>query len=184
MVAGDVVVVLQQSDHPLFRRDGVNLFYKKTLTLLEALTGFSFTIAHLDGRTLMVKSDASMIVKPGDVKKIADEGLPKKGNPYERGNLYVEFDVTFPSSAALTESSKKILKSILPPPATPADTTSDAMSDAQPEEVTLQTVDLEAEKRKFQAQEREDSSNGNAHDEDDEDGGHAHGRGQPQCRQQ
>jgi DnaJ-class molecular chaperone len=72
MVAGDVVVVLQQSDHPLFRRDGVNLFYKKTLTLLEALTGFSFTIAHLDGRIFCCQTDASVTVKLSDTSRVAD----------------------------------------------------------------------------------------------------------------
>lgn len=175
--AGDVVVVLQQSDHGVFRRDGANLHYKKTITLLEALTGFSFTIPHLDGRTLLVKSDPTMVVRPGDVKAIKDEGMPQKHNPYVRGSLYVDFDVVFP--AELTEASKKVLKSVLPPP--PADAGSDAMSDAQPEEVTLQTVDIEAEKRKFQQQEREER-HAEAHDEDDEGAGG--GRGQPQCRQQ
>jgi len=172
---GDVIVVLQQQDHPLYKRDGMNLFHKHTLTLLEALTGFSFPVQHLDGRTLMVKSEVNMVVKPGDVKKIADEGMPQKNNPYMRGALYIEFDVQFPESRALTESTKRVLRSVLPAPASHS---SDAMSDQQTEEVTLVSVDFEREKQKFAEQQREEAY------EEDEDEDMGRGRGQPQCRQQ
>jgi DnaJ family protein A protein 2 len=175
---GDVVVVLQQAEHPVFRREGSNLYHTHTITLLEALTGFTFSIPHLDGRTLVVKSDPSMIVKPGDVKAIKEEGFPMKNNPYVRGHLYVTFDVTFPTSAALTESTKKILKQVLPAPTASANS-SDNMTDAQPEEVTLVTMDVEAEKKRFEAQERE------AYEEEEENAGRGGGgRAQPQCRQQ
>lgn len=175
---GDVVVVLQQQEHPLFKRDGPNLFHKHTLTLLEALTGFTFYIPHLDGRTLQVKSDPAMIVKPGDVKAIKEEGMPQKSNPYVRGNLYIDFEVSFPDSKQLSDATKKVLRSVLPTP--PADQSNEAMSDSPPEEVTLVTVDFEAEKRKFEAQQRE------AYEEEEEEGGGRGGRGgqQTQCRQQ
>lgn len=175
MTAGDVVVVLQMPDHSVFRRDGSNLFYKHTITLLEALTGFTFTVPHLDGRTLLVKSDPSMIVKPGDVKAIKDEGMPQKNNPYVRGSLYIEFDVDFPKQ--MSDATKKVLQSVLPAP-TP-DQSNSTMSDAQPEEVTLVTVDFEQEKRKFAHAEREAAME-EEEDDDDHRGGHA----QPQCRQQ
>lgn len=71
-VAGDVVVVLQMSEHPTFRREGHNLFIKKNITLIEALTGFSFHIQHLDGRVLKVTPEEGMVVKPGMIKCIKD----------------------------------------------------------------------------------------------------------------
>ncbi len=57
---GDVVVVLQQKEHPVFRRDGLNLFMKKKITLAEALAGFEFKVTHLDGKVLHVKSEDGM----------------------------------------------------------------------------------------------------------------------------
>jgi len=101
--------------------------------------------------------------------------MPQVKNPYVRGHLYIEFDVNFPDNKQLTESTKKILKTVLPPPAN----VNEVMSDVQPEEVTLVTVDFDQEKRKFEQQESE------AHEEDDpreSRGGGGHG--QPQCRQQ
>src|SRR5689334_3494833 len=38
--SGDVVVQLECKQHRVFRREGNNLFMKKPITLLEALTGF------------------------------------------------------------------------------------------------------------------------------------------------
>jgi len=198
---GDVVVVLQQSEHASFKRDGSNLFFKHSLTLLEALTGFSFPIHHLDGRTLLVKSEAGGVVKPGDVKALREEGMPMSKNPYVRGNLYVEFDVVFPTAAQLSDASKKVLKQVLPPPSPEAQAavaaaaaalskqqsngapmSDDANGAPQVEEVTLISVDFEQEKRKFEQQAREQRRE--EHEEDDEEDGRHHGHGQPQCRQQ
>ena len=53
-LAGDVVVVLQEKEHEWFMRDGPNLVFSKTITLIEALAGFMFYVRHLDRRTLVV----------------------------------------------------------------------------------------------------------------------------------
>ncbi len=53
-IPGDVLVVLQQKEHDVFKRDGNNLFMKKQITLQESLCGFNMKIPHLDGRTLKV----------------------------------------------------------------------------------------------------------------------------------
>ena len=47
---------------------------KKKISLLEALTGFKFSVDHLDGRVLLVESGAEMVVSEGAFKKIQDEG--------------------------------------------------------------------------------------------------------------
>jgi len=58
---GDVLVILQQEDHLVFTREGIDLFVKKTITLQQALCGFSFAFEHLDSRKIKV------VCKPGDV---------------------------------------------------------------------------------------------------------------------
>jgi DnaJ family protein A protein 2 len=156
---GDVIVVLEMMDHPTFKRDGANLFLKKMLTLQEALTGFTFTITHLDNRSLLVKSDPNTIYVPGSVKAIREEGMPYVKNPYVFGNLYIEFDVEFPKSDQLSKEARAQLKTLLPSPP-PLDM--QEMKDV--EEVDLVEVDMEAEKRKY----AEHASSGEAYDEDDE----------------
>ena len=186
---GDVVVVLQQTEHALYRREGKSaLICKKSISLVEALTGFQFYLPHMDGRVLHVKSDPSLIVRPGDVKAIMHEGMPQKHNPYVKGNLYIELDVVFPQS--LTPGKKEQLLKVLGAPAVEkapvvkrkeVKQNEDGMEvetevEDVPEEVTLVDVDMEQERanRAAEGQQRE------AYDED-EDGGR---RGQPGCRAQ
>ncbi len=60
-MAGDLHVRFMVKPHDVFERKGADLFIEKKITLLEALTGFSFQVTHLDGRVVKV---ATM---PGEV---------------------------------------------------------------------------------------------------------------------
>lgn len=64
-VTGDIIFVLQQKEHPKFKRKGDDLFYEHTLTLTESLCGFQFVLTHLDNRQLLIKSKPGEVVKPG-----------------------------------------------------------------------------------------------------------------------
>ena len=45
----------------------------------------------------------------GDIKGIEGEGMPHYRNPFEKGNLYIKFDVTFPENHFITEPKFKVL---------------------------------------------------------------------------
>ena len=51
---GDIVIVLDEKEHPQFRRRGTDLIMQKEITLVEALCGFHKTIKTLDGRLLVI----------------------------------------------------------------------------------------------------------------------------------
>ena len=51
---GDIVVVLEEKDHPVFKRDKTDLHMKLQLTLTEALCGFQKAIKTLDNRQLVI----------------------------------------------------------------------------------------------------------------------------------
>jgi DnaJ C terminal domain len=59
------VFVLQQKDHPKFKRKYDDLFVEHTLSLTEALCGFKFALTHLDGRQLLIRSNPGEVIKPG-----------------------------------------------------------------------------------------------------------------------
>jgi len=44
----------------------------------------------------LVKSNPGDIIKPGDLRSITGEGMPMKGNPFHKGDLYILFNVKFP----------------------------------------------------------------------------------------
>lgn len=64
-ITGDIVFVLQVKEHPRFSREHDDLFIDHTLSLTEALCGFQFTVTHLDGRQLLIKSNPGEVIKPG-----------------------------------------------------------------------------------------------------------------------
>ncbi|GBB88044.1 hypothetical protein RclHR1_14590006 [Rhizophagus clarus] len=104
----DIVVVLEEKPHSIFKRDGDDLRITLTLNLLEALAGFKKTIQTLDGRRLAI-SDTS-VIKPGQEQRFSNEGMPTK-DPQRKGDLVVKYDIKFPTK--LSESQKNTLKSAL-----------------------------------------------------------------------
>ncbi|KAL6190671.1 hypothetical protein ACLB2K_037065 [Fragaria x ananassa] len=97
-ITGDIVIVVQQKEHPKFKREGDDLIFEHTLSLKEALCGFQFKLKHLDGRQLLIKSEPGQVVKPDQYKAINDEGMPIYSNGFTKGKLYVHFIVEFPNS--------------------------------------------------------------------------------------
>lgn len=62
---GDVIIVLQEKPHELFKRKGNNLYLKHTITLTEALCGFTMVVPHLDGRNLLIRNPPGQVLEPG-----------------------------------------------------------------------------------------------------------------------
>jgi DnaJ-class molecular chaperone len=106
---GDVILVLQQKPHGLFERNGADLSCKITLPLVEALCGFSkVLVTHLDGRGIHVEQPGGSVIKPGQVKKIAGEGMPHFKRPMDKGDLYITFEVEFPEDGWATMTKLRV----------------------------------------------------------------------------
>lgn len=119
IIPGDVVLVIQQEEHKLFKRDGNDLIVEKQITLLEALIGTKFIINQLDGRQLLIKTKEKEIIRPGDLKSVFGEGMPIHKNPLTKGNLIIKFDIVFPEDGFINSQFSKALASILPKPEEP-----------------------------------------------------------------
>ncbi|KAK9755823.1 hypothetical protein RND81_01G053500 [Saponaria officinalis] len=170
-VTGDIVFILQQKEHPKFKRKGQDLFYEHTLSLTEALCGFRFVLTHLDGRQLLVKSNPGEVIKPDQFKAIDDEGMPIYQRPFMKGKLYIHFTVEFPES--LSHDQVTALEAVLPPK--PSMQLSEMELD-ECEETTMHNVNMEEEMRRKQAQAQQE-----AYDEDDDE---PQGGQRVQCAQQ
>jgi DnaJ-class molecular chaperone len=48
--------------------------------------------------SLQVTTQPGEVIKPDSWKVVDQEGMPLEANPYEKGNLYIQFDVKFPDS--------------------------------------------------------------------------------------
>jgi DnaJ-related protein SCJ1 len=109
VIPGDLVFKIVTVPNKRFVRQGDNLHTKLNITLLEALVGFSKSFKHLDGHRVVVERDTVTI--PGQVVRIAEEGMPKHNYASEKGDLFVEFTVIFPES--LSQEQKEGFKQLL-----------------------------------------------------------------------
>lgn len=108
-IKGDIKITFEINKNNIFKRHGMDLIYNKQLTLKESLCGFSFEIAHLNGKVLNMNNLANNnIIKPNYKKIIPGLGMNKNG---QTGNLIIEMSIEFPDS--LTKEQTEILRNIL-----------------------------------------------------------------------
>ncbi|CAE7136718.1 unnamed protein product [Rhizoctonia solani] len=113
--SADIVFVVEEKEHPRFKRDGEDLITTCKVPLLEALAGeggATQSIELLDGTQRTVRTPAS-IIKPGQETRIPGLGMPvrKEGKVVRKGDLVVKWEVVFPDR--LTESQKIGLRKVL-----------------------------------------------------------------------
>ncbi|KAI5623471.1 dnaJ-like subfamily B member 1, partial [Silurus asotus] len=109
-IPADVVFIVKDKPHPVFRRDGSDIVYPAKVSLKEALCGCTVKAPTLDKRTITLPIED--IIRPGMKRRITGEGLPFPKRPERRGDLIVEFDVKFPER--LTREAKNSIAQILP----------------------------------------------------------------------
>jgi DnaJ family protein A protein 2 len=89
-------LIFEIEPHGFFRREGIDLFCKKTISLKEALCGFSVEVLHLNGKTLrMTNQTQNNVVKPGYRREVPGFGMIRGD---QTGKMIMEFDVSFPES--------------------------------------------------------------------------------------
>ncbi|XP_055532127.1 dnaJ homolog subfamily B member 13 [Wyeomyia smithii] len=96
IIPSDIVFVVNENPHPRFLRNEADLFMVVTITVGQALVGFTLEITGIDGRQLLTQ--VVDVVEPSYVKVLKGEGLPSPNNeqPNARGDLYVSFKVLYP----------------------------------------------------------------------------------------
>ena len=118
-IPGDVVLVVEQQEHGVFKRRGNDLFMTKKIMLYEALCGFKFLLTHLDGRQLLIQGKPGEVVKPDAVMCVKGEGMPNHKNPFISGELYIVLMSSYPRpypSPYMPSSGRSFLSPSLPLP--------------------------------------------------------------------
>jgi molecular chaperone DnaJ len=105
-INGDLLVVIEEQEHPDFRREGSNLLYTKVISIVDAMLGCEVEIPCLDGK-YKVKVEPG--TQSGTVVRLRGKGLPSV-NSYGTGDLYVKIAVWIPKK--LTKDEKALFESI------------------------------------------------------------------------
>lgn len=106
---GDLKISFNIINNTPFERRNLDLFFRKTITLKEALCGFVIDIPHISGKLFSLNNNTnSTIIKPGFVKSIQNLGMIKDS---KSGDLIIQLDIEFPNE--LNETQKTELSRIL-----------------------------------------------------------------------
>jgi len=114
MLAGDLIVIVEEKAHDLFKRKKADLVILKKISLREALTGYKFIVTHLDGSQKLIQATVGDIVKPGDIRTVRELGMPLMRTPFKFGNLFITFEVEFPLPHSLSPHETQQLVGLLP----------------------------------------------------------------------
>lgn len=101
---GDVQVVIKITNHNLFYRNGLDLYFDKNISFKEAFCGFSFDLPFLNGKEYKINNKEGNIIYPGYQKIVNNFGM-KRNNKI--GNLFIKFNIEFPKN--ITESQIKFI---------------------------------------------------------------------------
>lgn len=104
---GDLYVKLKEVEHPVFKREGTDLYVDRHIRYTESALGTKVTVPTLDGKTMSLK------VPPGTNSltrmRLKNYGLPL-ANGKGRGDQYVRIIVDIPSH--LTKKQKSLLEDL------------------------------------------------------------------------
>ncbi|KAJ3259692.1 hypothetical protein HK103_001953 [Boothiomyces macroporosus] len=106
----DLEFVIEEKEHPTFKRQDNDLLTTVNITLLQAYNGFTKQITQLDGRTITVSGGQNSMCQPGSEIVVKGEGMPISKMPGSKGDLRVVVNVILPN---LTNQQKQSLASIL-----------------------------------------------------------------------
>ena len=102
-VKGDIKIQIKINNTTDFKRSGLDLILEKTISLKEALCGFTFEIKYINGKSYTLNNNKGNIIPAGYKKVYPEMGLVRDGH---KGNMIIHFNVQFPEKLTEEQISK------------------------------------------------------------------------------
>jgi DnaJ-class molecular chaperone len=102
----NIKTVICLLNHEVFERIGLDIIFIKTITLKEALLGFTFNLNHINNKNF--KITCSEVINFNYEKLVSNMGFIRDTFV---GNLIIKFNITFPIT--ISQESKKLLEKAL-----------------------------------------------------------------------
>jgi DnaJ-class molecular chaperone len=108
---GHLHFVIFEEPDAYFHRERDDLYKTIEIPLVDALTGFSMTLTHLDGHEFTIKMDE--VTDCDHVMRVPGKGMPRRNGRRDDdfGSLYITFEVDFPDE--LSAKQKEAIREIL-----------------------------------------------------------------------
>src|SRR5579862_2043931 len=104
---GDLYVIIRTEEHPVFRRDGDDIYLSVPVSATEAALGAKIEVPTIDGRALLKIPPGT---QSGQKLRLREKGVPSATKEGARGDEIVEITVTVPMPR--DERTKELLKEL------------------------------------------------------------------------
>ena len=104
---GDVLVEITIKRHPIFQRDGMDVYCEVPITFTQAALGAEIQVPTLDGKTTFTIPEGT---QTGRQFVISGKGIPQVNNPRRRGDH--RFVVTVETPTRLSREQKDLLRQL------------------------------------------------------------------------
>ena len=104
---GDLMVEIYIKRHPIFERDGINVYCEVPITFTQAALGAEIEVPTLDGK---VKFEIPEGTQTGKMFTLLGKGIPAVNNPKRRGDH--RFNVVVETPTKLTKEQKELLRKL------------------------------------------------------------------------
>jgi molecular chaperone DnaJ len=105
--AGDLYVIIRTGEHPIFRRDGDDIYLTVPVNATEAALGAKIEVPTIDGRALLKIPPGT---QSGQKLRLREKGVPSATKDGVRGDEIVEITVTVPMPR--DERTKELLREL------------------------------------------------------------------------
>ena len=105
--AGDLYVIIRIGEHPVFRRDGDDIYLTVPVNATEAALGAKIEVPTIDGRALLKIPPGT---QSGQKLRLREKGVPSATKEGVRGDEIVEITVTVPMPR--DERTKELLREL------------------------------------------------------------------------
>jgi molecular chaperone DnaJ len=104
---GDLFVIIRSGEHPIFRREGDDIYLSVPVTVTEAALGAKIEVPTIDGRALLKIPPGT---QPGQKLRLREKGVPSATQDGARGDEIVEITVKIPMPR--DERTKELLREL------------------------------------------------------------------------
>ncbi|OGS33271.1 MAG: molecular chaperone DnaJ [Elusimicrobia bacterium RIFOXYB2_FULL_49_7] len=98
--AGDLIVIIQEEEHPFFERHEQDLACELPISVVQAVIGDTVILPTLDGK---VKLTISTGTQSESVLRLRGKGLPAVNRPQDKGDILVKIHVEVPERLTAEE---------------------------------------------------------------------------------
>ena len=104
---GDLYVIIRLGEHPIFRREGDDIYLAVPVTAVEAALGAKIEVPTIDGRSMLKIPPGT---QSGQKLRLREKGVPSATKDGVRGDEIVEVKITVPMPR--DEKTKELLREL------------------------------------------------------------------------